>query len=78
MPRRPSASPGQRLCSRNVPAGSIASALTEKLERKLDCGEQQAFHRLCYEVAKAAIERHDTQLDRVAETVRGKAETARD
>jgi hypothetical protein len=58
-------------------AFAIASALTEKMSYKLVEAEQVAFHRMCYEVCKMAIERHDEQWDREGERVRGRGSDER-
>jgi hypothetical protein len=51
-------------------AFAIASALTEKMERKLAPPEQQAFHRLVYETCKAALAQYDLQRDRETERLK--------
>lgn len=54
-------------------AFSIGSALTEKMDGKLQPGEREAFHRLVYDTCKEAVEPHDIQRDRECDRVRGYA-----
>ena len=72
-PRSPSVYPGA-LPGRHIhdTAFAIVSALTEKMDYKLVDAEKQAFHRMVYEVSKAAIERYEKQKEREAERLRGR------
>lgn len=50
-------------------AFTIASALTERMDYKLVPAELAAFHRLVYEISKAAIMQHDARRDREVQII---------
>lgn len=52
-------------------AFAIASALTEKMERRLQDGELPSFHEMVYQTAKTALTNYEKQREREGARVRG-------
>jgi hypothetical protein len=57
-------------------AFGIASALAEAMGGKLPPADSEAFHKLAYDTAKAAIEQHDVKRDRERDRMRAHRQEA--